>query len=132
MKQIVSIFRAALLIAVLASLAVCSGSFIDPGQVDGIVSMGGGDFGGGFDGGGGGGGGGGVSKPDPLPDNATYEQAIDKLDEIIEYCEDHPGTMNDVTKNGAEMLKPTISSVTWDSMGSTVIPQINSLIIGLQ
>jgi hypothetical protein len=121
MKQIVSIFRAALLIAVLASLAACSGSFIDPGHVDGIVSMGGGDFGGDYSGGGGGGGddeggGGGGSNISTLSSGASYSQANAKLDEIIAYCNAHPG--NDMVKSGAQALKSSMSAG-WDLTGST-------------
>jgi hypothetical protein len=153
MKQIVSVFRAALLVAVLALLAACSGSFIDPGHVDGLVSMGDGDFGGDYSGGDsdwdfdwdddekGGEGvdddddeneGGGGSNISPLSSGASYSQANAKLDEIISYCNTHPGTTNNMIKSQAETAQSTISSTTWNSMGSMVIPQINNLINALQ
>jgi hypothetical protein len=69
MKQMKVIFKAVLLTLVFASLAAC--------RTDG---------------------GGGVARPARLGDDATYQQALDKLDEVIAYCEAHPGDVNDTIK----------------------------------
>jgi hypothetical protein len=129
MKHIPVIFRIALLIAVLASLAACSGgAFIDPGRGAGGASGGNGT------GTGTGTGGNGVSKPATLSTSASYNQALAKLNEIIEYCEDNPGTQNDGMKSGAQTWKTTFSTYasTWGSSGPTVISSINDLIDQLQ
>jgi hypothetical protein len=139
MKQIVVVFRAALLIAALASLAACSGVFVDPGHLDAGVIGGSGGSGGGDGGSGGGSGGGGSGgsggKPDPLSNNATYNQAVDKLDEIIAYCNAHPGTINDGVKNNVESLKNALTGAnsstiqnSWGSGALTMIININQYI----
>jgi hypothetical protein len=133
MKQIAVVFKAALLIAVLASLAACSGgTFVDPGH----EAAGGGDNedGGWLDNGGdggeeGSGSGGGGGKPAKLSSSAGYSQAIAKLDEITAYCNTHPG--NDSVKSGVQSMKTSITSVGqtgWSYMASQIISSINSLI----
>jgi hypothetical protein len=126
MKQIAVVFRVFLLATVLVSLAACSGgTFVDPGHE---AAVGGGGEGSG--GGGGGNGGGGGSKPAKLSSSASYAQAADKLDEIIDYCNSHPGMVNDTTKNGAQALKATISvfQSNWNTRGPEMVNQINTFI----
>jgi hypothetical protein len=135
MKQIIPVFRAALLIAVLASLAACSGgTFFDPGHLDaGALGglMGGDDWDGGDwdddDGGGGG-------KPAELSSSASYNDAVNKLNEIIDYCDDHPGTVNNTIKTGAQAYKTTIGSYqsNWSGMRSAAVTAINTYIGQLQ
>jgi hypothetical protein len=138
MKQIPLIFRMVLLIAVLALFAACSGgTFVDPGHEGG----GGNDIDipSGYvpddDDDGTGGGGGGVSKPAQLALGATYQQALDKLDEIIKYCNAHPGTANNSMKTSAESAKSsviTMGSSGWSISGASIISGINGMISSLQ
>jgi hypothetical protein len=114
MKHIPVIFRAALLAAVLASLAACSGGmFVDPGHGAGGAS---GDFDlgtgigsgtGTGTGSGTGTGGSTVSKPGTLLPGATYEQVLAKLNDIIEYCEAKPSTANNMIKTQAQTMRDT-------------------------
>jgi hypothetical protein len=140
MKQITVAFRAALLVAVLASLAACSGGiFVDPGHEAGggggggwLYNGDGGDGGGGGSGGGGSGSGSGSgsTKPDKLPNNASASQATAKLDEIIAYCDAHPGALSTEIKTFAQGYKffmPTYQN-TWISLGPAMIADINHLI----
>jgi hypothetical protein len=130
MKHLTAVFKAVLLIAVLAPLAACSGgTFIDPGHL-GAVDMvdlssydgnSGNDYDYDDDDSGG--------KPSELPSGATYNQAMSKLDEIINYCNSHSG--NGLVKTGAELLQNSLSSSTWSSVASTRIDAINALISGL-
>ncbi|MDR1099890.1 MAG: hypothetical protein LBL28_05350, partial [Treponema sp.] len=76
-------------------------------------------------------GGGGASKPALLSSNATYQQAIDKLDEIIEYCEDHPGTANDGVKSSARTMRDNLSDSNWDIQGSARVSLINTTLIAI-
>jgi hypothetical protein len=75
MKRLTAVSGAALAIIVLSLFVTCN---IDP------------------DGGG---------KPAKLSDDATYEEALAKLDEIAAYCDAHPGPENDMVKNGVEVLR---------------------------
>jgi hypothetical protein len=121
MKQIVVVFRVFLLMTVFASLAACSGGiFVDPGH--------------GAGGGSGNGGGGSVSKPSKLSNDASYSQAAAKLDEIITYCDAHPGMTNNTIKSSAQLLKSTISSYQswWSSMAGSLITEINTYIDALE
>ncbi|MDR3193319.1 MAG: hypothetical protein LBT87_09665 [Treponema sp.] len=123
MKQIAIALKAVLLITVLASLAACSGgTFVDPGH-------------GGMGSGSGGSGGGG--KPARLSSDASYDEAADKLDEIIAYCEAHPGSANTGVKNGVEAFKITAFSFINESYWSgrtarETIDVINAFIDELQ
>jgi hypothetical protein len=140
MKQIAVVSKAVLLIVVLASLAACSGgTFFDPGHEAGSGSNGGygydydDDFD--WDDDDSNGDGSSISKPVKLSSNATYAQAIDKLDAIIAYCTAHPGTTNTGIKSGVQTLKVTISSLQNSWGGTTVkgmIDSINALIDELQ
>jgi hypothetical protein len=128
MKQAFVIFRAVLAIMVLASLAACKGgTFNDPGH----EAAGPGFTDGGSGGGSGGGGGG---KPERLSNYASYEEAIDTLDEIIKYCDAHPGQPNDTIKLSAQQTKDAISlmSSNWIAVRSTHIGTINSYISSLK
>lgn len=135
MKQITVVFKAVLLIAILAPLAACSGgTFIDPGH--GAWGGGGGyDLDGSGDGGGNGGNGdgnGGGSKPSLLSENATYDQAVATLDEIINYCTAYPNGMNKSTILSAQGTKTAISSATvkatWNTHRSVFVSTINTFI----
>ncbi|MDR3139382.1 MAG: hypothetical protein LBT95_06875 [Treponema sp.] len=104
MKQLAVVFKAALALLILASLAACEGgTFSDPGHgTSGIASgSGGGSSGGG--------------KPAKLSDDASYEEVLDKLDEIIDYCEAHPGPGNDSVKASAQSLRNMFSEYGFES-----------------
>ncbi|MDR0451384.1 MAG: hypothetical protein LBH26_08990 [Treponema sp.] len=153
MKQITVVFKAGLLIMVFASLAACSGGiFIDPGYGgagtgnydrsdysdggNGSTGGGGGSIGGGGGSGSTGGGGGSESKPAILDNNASYQEAVDKLDEIIEYCEAHPGNQNNSVKSSVETMKGNFSvlnvSSNWNTVALVNISAINAYILLLQ
>jgi hypothetical protein len=128
MKYTRVVFKAALLLTVLASLAACKGGvFVDPGHGGGEYTAGGG---------GGGGGGGGLTKPAILDNNATYQEAADKLDDIIEYCEAHPGNQNNSVKLSVETMKKNFSaynvSGNWNTAALVNISAINGYISMLQ
>jgi hypothetical protein len=65
---------------------------------------------------------------------ATYVEAIAKLDEIINYCNNHPGTVNDAVLTNAVQLKAGMSAYqsTWSSSSGTAIDSINNLISTIQ
>ncbi|MDR3123778.1 MAG: hypothetical protein LBU16_08385 [Treponema sp.] len=91
MKQIAGTITTVLLIVVLASLAACGGgTFTDPSHTSGS----GGDSGG---------------KPARLSSNASYDEAMAKLDEIIAYCQAHPGLENDSIKMNARQTRDMLS-----------------------
>jgi hypothetical protein len=121
MKRFHTILWTVLLAAVLASFAACSGGyFVDP------------EHGGG--GGGGDGGGGTVgAKPGTLGDTASYQDALDKLDAIIEYC--GTSTAHAGAKANATTLKSTIETTIgssgWSSASTVYIPMINAIINGM-
>jgi hypothetical protein len=60
----------------------------------------------------------------------SYAKAVAKLDEIITYCNNNPGTVNDAVLANAVQLKTGMSAFqsTWSSSGTTAIESINSLI----
>ncbi|MDR0551956.1 MAG: hypothetical protein LBG72_08075 [Spirochaetaceae bacterium] len=68
------------------------------------------------------------NKPEHLPANASMQDAKDKLDEIIAYCDANPG--NDTTKQWAEGVKSVINT-TWSSQSANYITTINSAIDNL-
>jgi hypothetical protein len=79
--------------------------------------------------------GGGVSKPAALAPDATYDQAVAKLDEIIKYCEAHPGTVNNTMKTSAQNTKTSVTNLGssgWSVGGAGMITAINSTISNLQ
>jgi hypothetical protein len=158
MKQTTVVFRTVLLIVVAVSFAACSGGvFVDPGH--GGAVGGAGYHGGDSDdnsytgssgtgtgtggsgtgtgtgtGTGSGTGGGSGAKPTKLSNNATYNETLARLDEIIAYCNNHPGTVNNQVKASAETQKsymPTFQSA-WSTVGLTTISGINSMIDLLQ
>jgi hypothetical protein len=140
MKQITVPFRTILLMVVLVSLAACSGGiFVDPGHGGaGGGSYSDGDFEGSGSTGSGsstGGGSGSGAKPARLSSTASYDEALAKLDEIIDYCEEHPGTGNNMVKSAAETTRDGISlngQSNWSSLASSMIPSINTFIGQLQ
>jgi len=75
------------------------------------------------------GGGGGV-KPDTLDFNASYYEAVAKLDELIAYCNKNPSTINNSVLSQAVALKTSMTALqsSWSSSGMTTINSINSLI----
>jgi hypothetical protein len=142
-------FRTILLMAVLVSFAACSGGiFVDPGHGGGGYysdhsdrdsGTGGGSTGsgGGSSGSGSGStGSGSSSKPAKLATNVSYGDARAKLEEIIDYCEDHPGTINNAIKYQVETTKNgvvTAGQNGWSSyLSSATINAINLLIDQLQ
>lgn len=72
-------------------------------------------------------------KPVKLASTATYQETVDKLDEIITYCNNNPGpeNVNLSLKSGAEARKGLIAPLEsiWSSVRDTHIPLINSNII---
>jgi hypothetical protein len=68
-------------------------------------------------------------KPADLPDNASYSDAIAKLDAIIEFCNAHPG--NETVKGTAQTRKTELQNIpetSWSGIASSYISQINRLI----
>jgi hypothetical protein len=116
--------------------SACTGTFTPPGSGGGSGSSGleglGGSSGGDGDGSGSGSGsgdGGGSSKPATLGSDASYDDAIAKLNEIITYCNANSG--NDTPKSTAENQKTTIETAgrgTWSISKSSFIHGINTLI----
>jgi hypothetical protein len=110
-----------LAMVVFASLAACEGgSFTDPGHVA---------YSGGESSGGGGGGGG--SKPARIADsyNLSYDEAMDKADEIMEYCEKYSGPVNNLIKEEVYLWSAGIYSNSWNSsMRATAIFTLNEFI----
>jgi hypothetical protein len=131
MKHIVAVSKAFLLIAVFASFTACSGgAFSDPGH-DGSGLTGDGGTGGSNGGDSGGG-----KPPATLSSGASYQEAKAKLDEIIDYCDKHPGAANSSVKNGVEAFKSTAFSYmtesTWTgTTASQAIEVINEFIKNL-
>jgi hypothetical protein len=79
----------------------------------------------------GGGGGGSGAPPAHLDKNATYAEAVAKLDEIIAYCEANPGTKTNAVLSSAVDLKTGLAAFKDNWYGtnrSTAIASINSLI----
>jgi hypothetical protein len=107
MKKFFVIGAAAiLLLAAFGAVTACSGSFTDPGWHEA------------------GGGGGSGGKPAKLSSDASYQDALDKLDEIIDY------TSRSDIQNQAENLKSNVelASSAWSSAGTGFIVSINALI----
>jgi hypothetical protein len=131
MKQRISALRTScfLLVVVFALFTACSGgSFYDPGQ--NVSGLPGGTAG---DGGGGGGNGGnydGSSKPAKLSSSASYSQAVAKINQIITYCNAHPG--NDDAKEKAQTFTDEVSQSTYESNRQNYVEAINSLIDDLE
>jgi hypothetical protein len=46
-----------------------------------------------------------VNKPEKLSSNATYDEVVAKIDEIIKYCEDQPGVMGINAMAGEKIKK---------------------------
>jgi hypothetical protein len=122
MKQIAVAFKALLLIAVLASLAACKGgTFTDPGHEASGFTGSGENTGG---------------KPARLSRNASYKEAVAKIDEIIAYCEAHPGLENDAVKGSARQTRSMLSMYgvedNWNSIRDIIIDEIDFYISGLR
>jgi hypothetical protein len=136
MKRFTVVAGTLLAIMALALLAACSGgTFTDPGHESaGLQSGEGGGTGGNSGGTGGTSGGGGGSKPTELGSNASYSNAVDKLDEIIEYCEDHPVGANTSIKSTTQLYTSAIVSykLTWNNSGIAAISTINGFIALLE
>jgi hypothetical protein len=125
MKHTAVIFKALLLFVVFAPLAGCKGgAFIDPGHVAATNGGSGGSYSGG-----------GGSKPSELSSNASYEEAIEKLDAIIDYCERNPGSA--VNQIALVYAQYTIGELTndpsvWENERSDIINEINDCIGDLE
>jgi hypothetical protein len=80
--------------------------------------------------------GGGGGKPANHSSRPSYGQAVAKINEIITYCDAHPGDVNNDIKSVAQMFTSAISQSDWDNSNqldkSSWIGQINILIDGLQ
>jgi hypothetical protein len=78
------------------------------------------------------------NRPTPLAANATPQQAMAKLDEIIAYCAAHPSSSHNVTGEMSKQLKDSIApfvgamEIIWPTMSSTIIESINQTIAGLE
>jgi hypothetical protein len=74
-------------------------------------------------------------KIDRLSSN-SYDEAVDKLDEIIAYCDFYPNLTNDTIKAGAKQTKGNMNLMGgrsyWNSTKETWIDEINSLLEGLE
>jgi hypothetical protein len=71
--------------------------------------------------------------PDKLADNASYDDTVAKVDEIIEYCDDNPGTMNDAVKTALGTIKTSLTtgttySANWSSVGASMVASVNGYI----
>ena len=115
MKKSTQFLRAFFGVLVLLTLiAGCSGGvFIDHGNDDGGSTSSGG----------------GGGKPSKLSGNASYQDAIAKLDEIIAYASN-----NSAARNSAETAKKDLESKgpsQWSFVKGVTIDQINNLINGL-
>jgi hypothetical protein len=115
MKKRSLFLRTFLVIMGLAFIAGCEGGvFTDPGMEDAS-------------------GGGGVTKPSRLASSASYSQAINKLDEIINYCNATSGNSGPRTAAvQARRSLADIGSAYRADIRSQVIPGINSLIDALR
>ncbi|MDR1231899.1 MAG: hypothetical protein LBK61_10935 [Spirochaetaceae bacterium] len=125
MKLRITVCRAFLLVAVFVSFAACSGgTFSDPGHDESGL----------------GGGGKKVSKPNKpatLSSGASYDEAVDKLDKIIAYCDANPTAANSAVKYGVEAFKSTsfsyITESTWTgTTASQAVGVINEFINQLE
>jgi hypothetical protein len=77
-----------------------------------------------------------VTKPNKLSTGASYNEAMNKLDEIISYCDANPGGANASIKSAMATMKssvmPSVQS-TWSVTGGVAqITQINAYIDNLQ
>jgi hypothetical protein len=78
---------------------------------------------------------GGGGKPAELAAGATKAQALEKLDQIISYCDSHSNPANTAVKTQAEGMKTFIESCTpeyWTANQAEIIEGINVFIIALQ
>jgi hypothetical protein len=117
MKRLALVSRAVLALVVLASLASCKGgAFTDPGQEEAYGGSGGSRSG---------------AKPAMLSSGASYDDVKDKLYEIYEYCENHPGTANDAVMSYLALVEFTLTEEFWDSNAQEIIDGINAMIAGL-
>jgi hypothetical protein len=136
MKQTTAFFRIFLLMTVLASLVACEGgSFSDPGREAALGGSGGegrGDYDGGDDDDDGGSSGS-SSKPSELSSNASKQQALNKLDEIEDYCDSHPGNGGPLgAADSLWIVIDNMSNAAWDVAGSGNVGQINNIIAQLK
>jgi hypothetical protein len=80
--------------------------------------------------------GGGGGKPAKLSSSASYTQAVAKINEIITYCNAHPGNLNDYIKSFAQTFTSDVSQSDWDNSSQDykifLILQINSMIADLE
>jgi hypothetical protein len=78
--------------------------------------------------------GGGGGKPAKLSSSASYAQTVAKINEIITYCDAHPGNLNDFIKSYAQMFD--ISQSDWNNLSQGekifLILDINSMIADLE
>ena len=81
-------------------------------------------------------GGGSRNKLATLSSIATYDQANAKLDEIVTYCNAHPGTKNDWMMSHAKAWRASINSDPWRdgwiARGADTILIINNIIRELE
>jgi hypothetical protein len=74
-----------------------------------------------------------ASKPALLSNSATYSQALAKLDEIIAYCDSHPGMINNSVKYSVDQLRSPLAAYTnntWSPPTSTTAINALNLYIG--
>jgi hypothetical protein len=125
MKRFAVVLTTILAFAALASLASCEGGvFIDPGH-EAVYGFGSGSGDGSFS-----------LKPSYLSNNASLDDAYDKLDKIYEYCENHPGTINEGIMLSIDALVGGtlnyINENSWSAAAQGIILTINGMIDSLQ
>jgi hypothetical protein len=70
-------------------------------------------------------------RPEALASSATYRQALDKLSEIISYCESNPAGQNAFYRESAIACKNGMCAAknNWRAIGpSCIIPAISAII----
>jgi hypothetical protein len=116
MKKIVKLCALGLFAYALL-LSACTGVYTDPDVGGSIPEMSGGTHNS-------------TSKPTELSSNASYGEAVSKLDEIITYCERNSSPTNNAVRTSAQTLKNELDSYSsyWSYMSSQMIISINGLI----
>ena len=73
--------------------------------------------------------------PGTLAADATYQQALDKCDEIMAYCDANDAGSNSEIRSSVSLVKSTIKSggeAGWSSIRSSMVQSINQCIAALK
>jgi hypothetical protein len=120
-KFSIILLTAVVVLGTAALVIACEGAFVDPGHND-VYGLG--------NGGGAGGAGGKGGKPAMLSEDATLDEAIAKLDEIIDYPKTPPA-MIPAARNTRDMLD-RMTPATWNNYPFnsrlSIIDSINAMI----